>query len=247
MAVADHIASSSEHSIATLLNRDAVLIPEETKHIYTRWYRSMAHQLRRRVDPGILRTMDPRESRDLLEKATKRSPLQSISWPPMALSEEESVAGIRRSPRPGHRPTRDVPIPITKCPDMLRLEGASADMEEAMMCISGGRVVNQVYEVMIHLIDVFRRADDGAFSLYTVGDRNGTIYSLVGHMLRGKISSGFPYWKMTQSSAQSALETGPSCVTGDPCSIPYSHNGFLANVRREGPLRREGDADCIDL
>lgn len=105
------------------------------------------------MDPSLLASMQYAEMRDMIERAAAQQHRTPVNWPPLALSGEASVAGIRRSPRPVHHPIIEIPIP-TKCPPLLRLEGADPDMEEAMYCMPGGRLVNQVYEVMVDLINL---------------------------------------------------------------------------------------------
>ncbi|KAJ8720999.1 hypothetical protein PYW08_006464 [Mythimna loreyi] len=80
IAVADLLASSSELGVASLINRDTVLIPEEVRHLFIRWYRAMAHQLGRRIDPHLLSDMGHRELRDMLEQAVRRDNVTLCTW-----------------------------------------------------------------------------------------------------------------------------------------------------------------------
>ncbi|CAB3229914.1 unnamed protein product [Arctia plantaginis] len=192
-AVSDRISYEVDKGVLFLANSSVVLIPEETRHLFTRWFRTMAHHLRRRVDPEVIRGMSGQEMRDLLNRALPNSSLNHIRWPPMAMSEEESIAGIRRTARPCHRPIRPIAIPPTPLTQETGNEDADPELEEAMWCVAGGRVMNQLYEAFVILKDKIKVLPDKAIRLYTLGDNNGAVYSMICHILSGKVGGGFPY------------------------------------------------------
>ncbi|CAB3241746.1 unnamed protein product [Arctia plantaginis] len=183
------------------------------------------------------------EMRDLVNKALHKSSLNHIKRPPTAMSEEESIAGIRRTARPCHRPMRPIVIPPTPLPRSTGSEDADPDLEEAMWCVAGGRVMNQLYEVFILLKEKLGELPDGSIRLSTLGDMNGAVYSMICHLLPGKIGGGQenpliynPHWR--QASAVSRVT---------PALSRMNIKEFLANIGMEGPLRYNKEEGVLDL
>nr|UHR49719.1 MAG: RNA-dependent RNA polymerase [Hangzhou Nyamivirus 1] len=221
--------------LRSVVHDNMVIIPEEMEHLFLKWYRTLASLLSHKVDGTLLKSMDAQPLVDLLEEAARKANLHPLIWPPISLSEEESVAGTRRLPRPGRRVMMGMAEPNTSCPEGLNPEPASPSVEEMMFCVQGDRVTNQLYEVILKLkqVDLF----SGPIWLYTLGDPGGNLFSLVSHLLPRQIRGGFPRWASEEGDVEASLETGPRCITGDPCDMVYDHNEFLANIDTRGPAR----------